>query len=69
MSLTLPIIPTNWLMGVLAFSVVLLLPTIIYFSGHTALRQYPKLFNAWHWLFGVYLVYVIIAGVHTLLMG
>ncbi|WP_165314466.1 hypothetical protein [Weissella sagaensis] len=69
MSLTLPIISTNWLMGVFAFGVVLLMPTIIYFAGHTALRRYPKLFNTLHWLFGIYLVYVIIAGVHTLLMG
>jgi threonine/homoserine/homoserine lactone efflux protein len=56
-------------MGVFAFGVVLLMPTIIYFAGHTALRRYPKLFNTLHWLFGIYLVYVIIAGVHTLLMG
>lgn len=69
MTLMLPVMPTNWLMGALVFAVVLLMPTAVYFSGHSALRRFPKLFNALHWLFGAYLIYLIVAGVATLLIS
>lgn len=69
MTLMLPVMPTNWLMGALVFSVILLMPTAVYFAGHSALKRFPKLFNALHLLFGAYLIYVIVAGMVTLLVS
>ncbi|WP_258088597.1 hypothetical protein [Weissella fangxianensis] len=69
MTLMLPVMPTNWLMGALIFAVVLLMPTAVYFAGHSALRRFPKLCNALHWLFGAYLIYLIVAGLATLLIS
>jgi hypothetical protein len=69
MILMLPLSPTSWLMGIEIFALILILPAVLYEAGHVLLRPYPRLFNALHWLFGVYMAYVVVAGVATLVMS
>jgi hypothetical protein len=59
--------PNTWLMGFEIFALVMILPTAVYFTGHTILRPFPKLFNAVHWLFGAYIFWVFVISFATFL--
>ncbi|TYC49843.1 hypothetical protein ESZ50_04440 [Weissella muntiaci] len=64
-----PLLTESWAVGVEALAMVLLLPTGLYFAGHALLHPYPKLFNALHWLFGTYIVYVLAVALGLLILG
>jgi len=56
-------------MGFEIFALILIVPTVVYFAGHRILRPFPMLFNALHWIFGAYMMYVFVAGISTLMFG
>lgn len=66
MSLMMPLAPNMWLMGFEIFALIMLVPAGLYYAGHALLRGYPKLFNALHWLFGLYVIYVLVAALTLL---
>ncbi|GAK30545.1 hypothetical protein WOSG25_031420 [Weissella oryzae SG25] len=70
MSMILSLLPFSgaWSLGFEAIAAVLVLPTGLYFAGHTLLHSYPKLFNALHWLFGLYIVYVLVVALMMLII-
>ncbi|MCT0010185.1 hypothetical protein [Weissella confusa] len=69
MTLLMPMAPNTWLMGFEIFALILIVPTVVCFAGHRILRPFPMLFNALHWIFGAYMMYVFVAGISTLMFG
>jgi hypothetical protein len=66
--LMLPFAPTSWIMAIEIIGLLLLIPAVAYQVGHAILKPYPKLFNALHWIFGIYMAYLMVAGLTTLVM-
>uniref|UniRef100_UPI00359F1C8B hypothetical protein n=1 Tax=Weissella soli TaxID=155866 RepID=UPI00359F1C8B len=63
--LPLPIVH-SWPLGLQVFAMVMIVPAMVYTTGHSLLRPFPKLFTAMHWLFSAYMLWVLVSALTTL---
>lgn len=69
MTTLLTLTPQTWLMGFEIFAFIMIVPTVIYFTGHRLLKPFPRLFNALHLIFGGYMMSVLVAGISVLVLS